>query len=297
MPPLKFREIEVFWAVYKSESVKEASRLLNVSQPAVSMMLKSAEERFGIKLFDRSGGRVRPTPEARLLFDSTDNVFSDLKEFSRQLTRIREGRAGAVRVAAAPTLAVAFVHSALSAFRVNHPGIHVSVRTASSEQTLDLVAQGRIDLGVVYGPIDGRGTRSEDFTASEVGCIVRSDHRLAARDEVTPADLEDENVVTYREDTPLGRELAHMLRGTDLDLDISLQSSAFTAAHLAEQGFGVALIDSMILNSGLFPDLVVRPFRPTMPVHVQIVTSGGDPLSILANDLVTEIRHFMPARH
>ena len=58
---LKFREIEVFWAVYKAEFVKAASRLLNASQPAVSMMLRSAEERFGVKLFERSGGRVRPT--------------------------------------------------------------------------------------------------------------------------------------------------------------------------------------------------------------------------------------------
>jgi DNA-binding transcriptional LysR family regulator len=117
---LKFREIEVFWAVYKAESVKAASRLLNVSQPAVSMMLRSAEERFGVKLFERSGGRVRPTPEARALFASTDNVFIELKEFERQLARIREGKAGFVRVAATPTLAAAF-HPALSAFRDQHP--------------------------------------------------------------------------------------------------------------------------------------------------------------------------------
>jgi DNA-binding transcriptional LysR family regulator len=293
---LKFRELEVFWAAYKSQSVKDAARDLNVSQPAVSMMLKSAEERFGIQLFDRSGGRIKPTPEADALFTATNNVFIELEELKRQLERIKEGRAGIVRLAATPTLAAAFLHPALLAFRRRHPDIRVIMRTATTSNCADLVLHEQADLGLVYGPTAMAGTTTEDIAVSEVACVFHKAHRLAAKRLIRPADLKGETLMTYRQDTQLGREIQKMLRGPGAELKLAAEVTALMACYVANAGDCAALVDPFIMNGGLFPNLVVRRFAPTTTARVQIVTRRDEPLSLLTQDFLLEIRRSMP-RH
>jgi DNA-binding transcriptional LysR family regulator len=291
---LKFREIEVFWAVYRGQSVKAAARTLNVSQPAVSMMLKSAEERFGVKLFERTGGRIKPTPEARALFSATNSVFLELEEFQRQVTRIKEGRVGLVRIAATPTLAAAFLHPALATFRRVHPDVRLVLRTATTDQTVEMVAQGRVDFGIAYGPSGGSGTHTEDIGVAQVACVFRADHPLAERPLIRPRDLRDETVMTYRPDTPLGRAVARLLRAHAGDMKVAIEGTALTAAYLADAGLGVALIDPFILNGGLFHHVTVRPFEPSASARVQIVTKQEEPLALVTQDLLTEIRNAVP---
>lgn len=291
---LKFREIEVFWAVYRSQSVKDAARDLNVSQPAVSMMLKSAEERFGIKLFERSGGRIKPTPEAEALFTSTNNVFQELDELKRQLTRIREGRAGLVSLAATPTLAAAFVHPALVVFHRRHPDIRLVMRTATTTTCADMVARDQADFALVYGPTASAGTTTEDIAVSEVACVIHKDHRLAAKRMVRPADLKGETIMTYRPDTPLGREIQKVLRGPGVDVKLAAEATALMAAYLANAGDCVALVDPFIVNGGLFHNLVVRPFEPTTSARVQLVTRRDEPLALVTQDFLKEIRRATP---
>jgi DNA-binding transcriptional LysR family regulator len=65
---LSLRQIEVFHAVMLTGSLSEAGRMLFVTQPAVSRILASAENRLRYPLFERVKGRLHPTPEARRLF-------------------------------------------------------------------------------------------------------------------------------------------------------------------------------------------------------------------------------------
>jgi DNA-binding transcriptional LysR family regulator len=291
---VKFREVEVFWAVFKAGSIKGAASLLSVSQPAVSMMLKNAEDRFGFKLFERTGGRVVPTPEARALFHSTNGIFLEMREFERQLVRVREGRAGVLRIAATPTLDAAFVHGALKTFRSAHPDVRIHLRTIPTQQTVDLVASGEVDFGIAYGPAGTEATDSEDLCNALVGCIFRADHPLAAEAVITPDHLAGESILTYRPDTPLGREFEKVLRGFEDRINVSVQSTALAAAYLASRGFGVALVDPFILAGELFPNLVGRPFVPSISARVQLLTTRNEPLSLIAQDFIAGLRALMP---
>lgn len=291
---IKFREIEVFWAVYKCQSVKEAARLLNVSQPAVSMMLKSAEERFGIKLFNRLGGRVQPTSGARHLFGYTENLLLDLHEFERQMLHLREGRTGSVSVAATPTLAAAFLHPALPAFQQKHPGVRMQVRTVPTDQAVDLIVKRLVDFGIAYGPASSTDVDVEDLGLTQISCILHKDHRLTQKTLITPADLVGESVATYRADAPLGREMERVLREAGSEVNVMVQSTALTAAQLAERGFCVALIDPLALNGGLFHSLTMRPFEPTTTARVQVLKPKADAPSKAAQHLIQQIRTFVP---
>jgi DNA-binding transcriptional LysR family regulator len=287
---LKFREVEVFWAVYKSQSVSEAAKLLSVSQPAISMMLKSAESRFGVPLFERSGGRLRPTPEARALFPAASRIFSEMKELENEVMRVRNHQSRALRVAATSTLVAAYLHPSLPDFRRQHPETHITILTVGTEQAVDLAAKGVIDIGISYGVADHPDATGHDLCTAEIMCVLRRDHPLAKKQIITPADLQGENPLTYRFETAFGREIDRIFQAEGATADFHLQSTALTAACLAEQGFGVALIDPVVLNGNLFHNLVVRPFRPLISITVQIVTPRNAVLSKVGESLIEMIR-------
>ncbi len=62
------RQLEIFRAIMRNGSLSAAAVALNVSQPAVSKVLRHFESQIGYRLFERSGSRLVPTPEARLLY-------------------------------------------------------------------------------------------------------------------------------------------------------------------------------------------------------------------------------------
>ena len=80
---MRLRHIEVFNAVMVTGSVSGAARLINITQPAVSRTLKHAELQLGFPLFERAGGRLVATAEARSLFPLVEKLFSDLDEVRR----------------------------------------------------------------------------------------------------------------------------------------------------------------------------------------------------------------------
>jgi DNA-binding transcriptional LysR family regulator len=149
-----------------------------------------------------------------------------------------------------------------------------------------------IDFGIAYGPVTSAEVEIVDLGLTQIACILRRDHRLAGKTLVTPADLVDESIVTYRSDAPLGREMEKVLREAGVDLDVMVRATALTAAQLAERGFGVALVDPLALNGGLFQNLTVRPFEPTTTARVQLVMPKGDTLSRAAQHLIQLIGGF-----
>ena len=91
---INLRHVEVFYAIMRAGSITEAARVLNVTQPAVSVALKQFEARLQMKLFDRVGGRLQPTPEAKALLPDIAEIFGRLGAVERFSQDLAEGTRG-----------------------------------------------------------------------------------------------------------------------------------------------------------------------------------------------------------
>jgi DNA-binding transcriptional LysR family regulator len=135
-----------------SASMTEAARRLHVSQPAVSTVLKHAEQRLGMKLFQRAGGRLFPTPEALALFPDVDDIFTRLAALGRVAKGLRDAATGVISIAASPTLANALLPAAVAAFAADRPLVQVVLKALPTEQIVTSVRDRAFDLGLVYEP-------------------------------------------------------------------------------------------------------------------------------------------------
>ncbi|HEV7267094.1 MAG TPA: LysR substrate-binding domain-containing protein [Falsiroseomonas sp.] len=282
---MNLRHIEVFHALMRSSSMTEAARRLHVSQPAVSTVLKHAEQRLGLKLFERTGGRLVPTPEAIALFPEVEHIFARLEALSRSAQGLRDAASGVLSVAAAPTLANALLPATVAAFTAERPRLRVQLRALPTRLVVSGVRDRAFDLGLVYepaAPIDA------DIVAEPVGsfcvaCVMQRTDALAERPQVAPEDLRGRPLISFGPDTPFGSRLAAAFDAAGVPFEVRVESTASAiSVRLVAAGAGVALVDSRDALGGAFPTLTVRDFLPRIESRVLLLHARDRPRSRLA---------------
>ncbi len=102
MRGLNPRQIEAFRAVVLTGGVGMAAKLINVTQPAVSRMIRDLQQQLGLTLFERRGTGLVPTSEALSLYAEVERAFVGLERIAQMADELRTRRAGFLRIAALP---------------------------------------------------------------------------------------------------------------------------------------------------------------------------------------------------
>jgi len=288
---LKPRQLEVLHAIMTSASLTDAARALGTSQPAVSATLKQMEEEAALRLFHRLGGRLVATPEAELLFPEVERLFRHLQAVRRLTKGIKEGVFDFLSVIATPTLADSIVPRAFQSLRERRPTSRLRLETALARAAAEGVARREFDLGVIYGPSPYAPTASELLGRTLVCCAMHKDHPRARRREITARDLARESVVTFPKGAPIRDRVDNACREEGVELTTFAEVTySRTACVLAQGGNSIAIIDPLIASTNAFPDLVIRPFSPSVPIDLLLLRPASRPASRLIEEMSGELR-------
>src|ERR671924_2335561 len=85
------RQLAAFCAVVERKSFSQAAERLGVTQPAVSLQIRSLEQRLGRQLLDRSGRRVEPTEAGQRLYASAQRLLQAEEQLVEELEADDEG--------------------------------------------------------------------------------------------------------------------------------------------------------------------------------------------------------------
>lgn len=287
MTSVNVRHLAVFRSVVKTGTVSGAARLLHISQPAVTRTLHLLEGELGLSLFERIKGRLLITPEAQALLPQVERLFGQVDAVQQLTSEIKNGYAGTLTIASVASLSSTIVAVAISRFSTEHPKVRVDLRALSTRQVVDSVMNNQVDLGVIDVSEGGPDTEVTELCRADLGCVMRADHRLAALAHVTPADLKEENLITFAEDTRTGWAVREALRKRKAPSNIVFTvNQTFSALALAQSGSGVALVDPFPMLMGAFPELVVRPFRPSIQTRPRALIAKSRPVSMIARQFV-----------
>lgn len=292
---INLRHIEVFYAVMRAGSMTEAARVLNVTQPAVSVALKQLEARLKMKLFDRAGGRLQPTPEARALLPDVAEIFGRLGAVERLSQDLAGGARGIFSVAATPPLCDGFVAKAVATFVAKRPGVRVNVQSIASAMVLDRVINREIDVGVVYEPVVSSAVQVDELARAAIGCILPARHPLAKRASIRVGDLAPYPVITYLPQALLRPYIDRALSERKPALDIAVQTGASaTAIMLAVHGAGIALVETALFSARPIPGFVARPIEPRVELKVLLLRPRQAASSRVLTDFIRHLRTVFP---
>ena len=288
---LTFRQLQVLHAVSRTGSVTGAATALGVSQPAVSMMLRECSRIAGFAVFVRRHGRLQPTPETAGLMTDLDRVFNGVDRINRVIEDMRVTAVGTIQIAATPTLADNLLPPAIALFQQTRPNVRITVEAMDNFSVVNEVAREHVDLGLALSPFMHVDARQIDLCSAELICVVRRDSPLARQSSVTPRDLADYPLISFRKTLPLGLLVEEAFQKAGVTQRIALEvNQSSVACALARAGTGVAIIDPFWLLQGRDSNLVRLKLRPRAEVSAQVLVSNGSSLSRPARLFLTALR-------
>lgn len=291
VPPPTLRELDVLRTLLRARSIREAAGQLGVTQPAISRSLRQLEDALGFRLFQRDGAGLRRTPDAEALAPALAGVFASLAAFSDAGQAIREGRAGQVIVGAVLTLANVVLPAAVRAARVKHPGLRVNVQILPTQQIVEGVARGAIEMGLIHDILEDPRVAVENIGAAGIACIVPKSHPLAGRRIVEARDLRETPYVSYAEQSPMGVRIAQAFRSVGERFTPAVEVVASTTVCAFALGNHMpGLVEDYVLAHEWWPELRRIPFAPPVPLRPRLIIAQQRPLPEAARTLAAECR-------
>lgn len=258
-------------AVIVNGSVTSAAADLGISQPAASRLLSDLAKEFDFQLFDKRDGRLVPSQEVRLLQPDIQRVLELMRQISDVSRDITQRKAGHIRIACLPGFATSHLPGVVADFLKDRPGVSMTIEPDRPERILEWMIGEQYDLGITDGFFGHPAVDRQDVMVRTV-CVFPSGHGLENLDEISPADLADENIIHPRRDSDFFLRLSRTFQDAQVVLNSRIEVRQFTAAcELVCNGVGVAVVSE--LDAVKYENLGLnhRPFVPSLPHGLSLV--------------------------
>lgn len=262
---MRFRQLEVFHAVYLHGSISAAARALGVSQPSVSKTLHHAEDSLGIPLFQLSRGRLIPTDEAHALMREAGDLFERLDTLQQTARNLAQAGGGHIRLGIVPSLALDVVPQAMAQFRREWPRVTFEVHTHHHDDLVRSLIGREIDLAIAYTPPPHPRLTHQVLAEGEL-VVLYPDGMFTPTGSRFPLDLlADRDVIGVAATGPIGDVLTRAARERGLAFreTVSVQTF-FIAARLAQLEGGVTVIDEFTARAWAAPGFRWLPTDPPL---------------------------------
>jgi DNA-binding transcriptional LysR family regulator len=278
------RQLAAFCAVVERKSFSQAAERLGVTQPAVSLQIRSLEQRLGRQLLDRSGRRVEPTEAGRRLYASAQRVLAAEEHLLEDLDADDEGAiTGTLELGASTGPGGTVVPLLLCEFQEQHPDMGVRLTVSDTQTVVDRVAERELELGIVGAGRRHRGVAFEPFFRDEVVLACPSGHRFAGKT-VSLDDLKGEKLIVMQEGAGVRqviedelRKAGMRLRDLDIRLELGLQESVRSAVVA---GHGIAFISRLAIEvdlaAGRIATARVRGLDPAREIFLARATGRSE---------------------
>jgi DNA-binding transcriptional LysR family regulator len=275
------RQLAAFCTVVERRSFSQAAEQLGVTQPAVSLQIRSLEKRLGLQLLDRSGRRVEPTEAGRRLYRSAQRMLALEEQLLAELGDEAGGElTGRLEIGASTGPGGTVLPVALAEFQQLHPGVRVALQVSDTQHVIEQVARREIELGVVGAARRQRGVVFEPFFHDEVVLAVPRGHRFAGKT-VTLDELKTEPLVLMQEGAGVRQVIDEELRAAGVrlrDLEVTLELGLQESARSAVLGgYGITFISRSAIEADVAAGTVgvarVEGLDPSR--EISLVRSAG----------------------
>ena len=190
MDSVETRELTYFVTVAEELNFTRAAARLQIAQPPLSRAIQRLERRMGVTLLERTSRSVSLTPAGEVLLEEGRRALDAVQAAVRRTQRTARPEAGLV-VAMKPGGDAGLLPGILAAYADEPDAVAVEVVFGLAER-VDMLRDGRADVGLLHDRNDLRGFDTEDLLVEDQVAILPRGHRLAGRQAVVMADLAGE---------------------------------------------------------------------------------------------------------
>jgi DNA-binding transcriptional LysR family regulator len=242
---MDIRKLETFRAVAKYGSLSRAAGKLGLTFPALSIQLKKLESEIGVKLFDRTSNQLSLNDHGRAFLKETHRVFEALERLSNSVKDPTDGYTGPVSVSLSTDIG-RFFAPGLANFIEKNPALNLSIIARRSRESISLVMNGDVDIGVGLFRKVPRGIKKKKICETQFCLVMPHDHPLARRKNLALKDVAPYRVVIPRRSSAARRMIDAALSSNAVDLPNTLEVGRCQAVmDFVERGLGIGLVHSI----------------------------------------------------
>lgn len=267
---MRFRQIEVFYAVYTTGSISAAARALHVSQPSVSKVLHHTQSQLGLELFTLVRGRLVATDEAHALFIEVADIFKRLTSLKKTVNNIKNLGGSHIRVAVVPSLGLHAAPLAIMRFRRQHPSVTFDVQTLHHDNLFEALYERSCDIAIAYDPPSHPRMKRQKLATGELVLLFQRSLLPDAPEAVPLRLLDGRDMVGVTISGPVGNLFSAELERQSVSIrEVVSNQTIYIAAALTRFGAGMAVVDEFTAHANVDATTDFRPFDPPIRFNVE----------------------------
>ena len=241
------RQLEIFVAISRTESVSRASEALSLSQSATSTALSELERQFDLQLFDRVGKSLRINETGQQLLPRAVELLDRAKEIENLL----QGHAGFghMRIGATLTVCNYLATILVARFLQEHPESRIQLQVHNTSTIVQQIANHELDLGLIEGDCNHPDIEVQPWIADELVVFSAPNHSLASQRKVSLEQLLQEDWILREKGSGTRETFDRAFHSHHSKLKIRLELEHTEAIKRAvESGLGIGCISRLALK-------------------------------------------------
>ena len=224
---MDIKNLEILLVLDDEKHFKRASEKLNISQPALSMKLKSLENEIGVTLVKRGKNFMGLTSEGKVLKNRFSNIVKEYSEIKQLSSELKNSLSGTLRIGVIPTAQLE-IANIINFFVQKHKNVNTKVISMPSSKIDEQLHDYKIDIGITYlenEPI--KGVVKIPFY-DERYFLISSNQKFKTKKTVRWSDCQDLDLCLLSDDNQFRRIINTVFKDEGINPRVLLESNSVT---------------------------------------------------------------------
>ena len=239
------RQLEIFVAVSRAESVSRAAEFLCLSQSATSTSLGEFERQFGVQLFDRIGKSLSINKAGKNLLPNAVELLDRAKEIESKLLGL--AGCGEMHIGATLTIGNYLANLLVANYLKEYPESNISLQVHNTKTIVQQVANHELDLGMIEGDCNHSDLHVEPWVADELAIFCAPKHPLAKKKIVHLDELLKEAWILREKGSGTRETFDRAFKDKNLNIRLELEHTE-AIKRAVESGLGIGCISRLALK-------------------------------------------------
>jgi len=238
--------LKAFCLLVEMRSFSKAGEAILITQSAMSHLIKHLEDEIGVKLLNRSGRKVIPTPAGWVFYKQAKKILEAYKTLGDDINRLIKEIKGPLNLGASTIVAKYLLPQVIYDFSKRFPEVQIDLTVSNTEAIIKELQQGNIDLGIVEGNIKNKGITLEEIADDEIVLIVSDENPLAKKEHITQQDFLSQPFIMPKAGSGLREFIENFFQTSkiepkDMKISITLGDPELIV-QMVQSGLGISFV-------------------------------------------------------
>jgi DNA-binding transcriptional LysR family regulator len=242
MHHVSFRQLQSLVLVARHESVSRAADAMHLTQPAVSLQLRTLEEITGMALTRKDGRNIQLTAAGEVMADFSERILRLWEQATDELAALQGVTSGTLRIGAVTT-AEHLLPPLLVPFTLKRPDVRLKLQVGNRTEIINMLARHEIELAIMGTPPRELRTNAARFARHPMAFVASPSHPLMKKKKITLTDVMAANLLVRERGSGTRTAVEKLLREEGHAAEFGSEVSSNEAIkRMVSAGLGVGFL-------------------------------------------------------